>query len=81
MDKWESQTQEEEEAYRLKLLHQARRGNAKASQELWRLYGVRVWSERERAVLIYENPKYKAPKGPRQKVAPSSLVRRRKTTR
>lgn len=53
---WEV-TQEEEEEYRRKLLMRARKGDAKAQNELMSTYGVRLYSESERAGLIYENPK------------------------
>ncbi len=53
---WEV-THEEEEEYRRKLMMRARKGDAKAQDELMSTYGVRLYSERERAQLIYENPK------------------------
>jgi hypothetical protein len=43
-----------EEDYRRELLAQARTGKATAREELQREYNVRVYSDAERAALIYE---------------------------
>lgn len=51
-------TQEEEEELRRKLLKKARNGDGKAQAELMASYGVRVYSEAERASLVH----YAAPK-------------------
>ena len=51
-------TQEEEEELRRKLLKKARNGDGKAQAELMASYGVRVYSEAERASLVH----YTAPK-------------------
>ena len=56
-DQW-SLSQEEEDMNRLKLFRKARKGDAKARQELETTYGVRLWSEHERAQLVYENPRH-----------------------
>ena len=58
-------TQEEEEDLRRKLLKRARNGDGKAQAELMASYGVRVYSEAERASLIH----YTAPKTPRRRSA------------
>jgi hypothetical protein len=57
-EQW-STTQEEEELYRKQLFRKAKRGDAKARRELHETYAVRIWSEQERAGLVYENPKFK----------------------
>ena len=49
-----SLNQEEEALFRQSLLRKARKGDEKAKQELHRIYGVRVWSEQERAKLVYD---------------------------
>jgi hypothetical protein len=54
-------TQEEEEELRRKLLKRARNGDGKAQAELMTSYGVRVYSEAERASLVH----YTVPKSPR----------------
>src|SRR5919112_1991428 len=46
-------TQEEEEDLRRKLLKRARNGDGKAQAELMASYGVRVYSESERAALSH----------------------------
>lgn len=56
-EKWASLTQEEEDLHRQKLFRKARKGNEKAKQELQDVYGVRLWSEKERAKLVYDTPK------------------------
>ena len=68
-EKWSSLNQEEEAKYRQTLLRKARKGDEKAKEELLRLYGVRVWSEKERAKLIYDisQPKAKDGKGKARK--------------
>ena len=35
----------------------ARKGDEKATLELQEVYGVRLWSEKERAALVYDTPK------------------------
>lgn len=52
-----SLSQEEEDLHRQLLFRKARKGDEKAKQELQEVYGVRLWSEEERAKLVYENPK------------------------
>ena len=52
-----SLSQEEEAQFRQSLLRKARKDDEKAKQELQTIYGVRLWSEKERAKLVYENPK------------------------
>ena len=54
---WMSQTQEEEDLHRQGLFRKARKGDKKAALELQELYGVRLWSEKERATLVYDIPK------------------------
>ena len=56
-------SQEEEDLERQKLFRKARKGDAKAAQELQDVYGVRLWVEHERAALVYENPRYRAKLG------------------
>ncbi|MGB4067610.1 MAG: hypothetical protein WBK08_06215 [Nitrospira sp.] len=51
-----SLSQEEEDLHRQRLFQKARKGDAKAKLELQEVYGVRLWSEHERATLVYENP-------------------------
>lgn len=58
-DQW-STTQEEEEIYRQRLFARASKGDSKAKEELKQTYGVRLWSERERSQLVYENPRFKS---------------------
>ena len=55
-EKW-SLTQEEEDQHRQLLFRKARKGDEKAKQELQEVYGVRLWSEKERAQLVYDTPK------------------------
>lgn len=55
-EKW-SMNQEEEDLHRQNLFRKARKGDEKATQELRDVYGVRLWSEKERAKLLYDNPK------------------------
>jgi len=55
-EKW-SLNQEEEDLHRQDLFRKARKGDAKAKQELLEVYGVRLWSEQERAKLVYDTPK------------------------
>ena len=54
-----SLNQEEEALHRKNLFRKARKGDEKAKQELQEVYGVRLWSEQERAKLVYETPKRK----------------------
>ncbi|HEU4682994.1 MAG TPA: hypothetical protein VFS39_00650 [Nitrospira sp.] len=56
-DQW-SISQEEEETHRRSLFQKARKGDKKAQQELQTTYGVRLWSDHERARLVYDNPRY-----------------------
>ena len=58
-----SLSQEEEDLHRQSLFRKARKGDEKAEQELQELYGVRLWSEQERAELVYDNPRYAAKRG------------------
>ena len=57
-----SLSQEEEDLHRQGLFRRARKGDEKAKQELQEVYGVRLWSERERAALVYDTP----PRGKRK---------------
>ena len=59
-----SLSQEEEAQFRQGLLRKARKGDAKAKQELQNIYNVRIWSEQERAKLVYNasQPKSKGGK-------------------
>ena len=59
-------TQEEEDLHRQGLFRKARKGDEKAKQELQSVYGVRVWSEQERAKLVYTTPQPKPPRGKRK---------------
>ncbi|MDH4087163.1 MAG: hypothetical protein OEV27_06145 [Nitrospira sp.] len=52
-----SLSQEEEDLHRQTLFRKARKGDAKATAELQEVYGVRLWSEKERATLVYDTPK------------------------
>ncbi len=52
-----SLSQEEEDLHRQRLFQKARKGDAKAKAELQEVYGVRLWSEKERAALVYDTPK------------------------
>jgi hypothetical protein len=54
-EKW-SLNQEEEDQHRQLLFRKARKGDEKARKELQEVYGVRVWSEQERAKLVYTTP-------------------------
>ena len=49
---------QEEGLHRQSLFRKARKGDEKAKQELQEVYGVRLWSEQERAELTYENPRF-----------------------
>jgi hypothetical protein len=64
-EKW-SLSQEEEDLHRQNLFRKARKGDEKAKQELQEVYGVRLWSEQERAKLIYDNPRPAAKRGQRK---------------
>lgn len=59
MEQQWSVTQEDEENYRRGLFTRASKGDVKANEELQQTYGVRLWSERERSQLVYENPTFK----------------------
>lgn len=61
-EKW-SLSQEEEDLHRQGLFRKARKGDEKAKQELQEVYGVRLWSEKERAKLVYHNPRHAAKRG------------------
>lgn len=61
--KWASMTQEEEDVHRQRLFRKARKGDEKAKQELQEIYGVRLWSEKERTKLVYTPPEPKAKRG------------------
>jgi hypothetical protein len=52
-----SLSQEEEDLHRHLLFRKARKGDEKAKLELQEVYGVRLWSEQERSVLVYDTPK------------------------
>ncbi len=58
-----SLSQEEEDLHRQRLFRKARKGDEKAKAELQEIYGVRLWSEHERAELVYINPKHAAKRG------------------
>jgi hypothetical protein len=58
-----SLSQEEEDLHRQRLFRKARKGDEKATLELQEVYGVRLWSEQERAELVYENPRHAAKRG------------------
>lgn len=58
-----SLSQEEEDLNRQSLFRKARKGDEKAKLELQEVYGVRLWSEQERAKLIYDNPRHAAKRG------------------
>jgi hypothetical protein len=53
-----SLSQEEEDMHRRSLFRKAKKGDEKAKQELQEVYGVRLWSEDERAELTYENTRF-----------------------
>lgn len=53
-ERW--QTQDEEEEHRRALLKRASKGDAKAQEALMETYGVRLYSEREKAQLVYDAP-------------------------
>jgi len=55
-EKW-SLSKEEEDLRRQSLFRKARKGDEQAKQELQKVYGVRLWSEKERAKLVYNTPK------------------------
>lgn len=54
-EKW--QTQDEEDEHRRLLLARAGKGDVKAQRELMQAYGARVYSEKEKSRLVYENVK------------------------
>lgn len=58
-----SLSQEEEDLHRQRLFRKARKGDEKAQAELQEVYGVRLWSEHERAELVYENPRAATKRG------------------
>ena len=55
-EKW-SLSKEEEDLRRQSLFRKATKGDEQAKQELQKVYGVRLWSEKERAKLVYDTPK------------------------
>lgn len=57
---------EEEALHRQSLFRKARKGNKKAKKELQEVYGVRLFSEQERAKLIVNNPRPAAKRGKRK---------------
>ena len=61
-EKW-SLSKEEEDLRREDLFRKARKGDEHAKQELQKVYGVRLWSEKERAKLVYDNPRHAAKRG------------------
>jgi len=61
-EKW-SLSKEEEDLRRQSLFRKARKGDEQAKQELQKVYGVRLWSEKERARLEYDNPRHAAKRG------------------
>ena len=58
-----SLNQEEEDLHRQRLFQKARKGDERAKQELQETYGVRLWSEQERAKLVYNTPRQTAKRG------------------
>lgn len=50
-------SKEEEDLRREELFREARKVDEQAKQELLKVYGVRLWSEKERAKLVYDTPK------------------------
>ncbi|MGC4098231.1 MAG: hypothetical protein QM706_14045 [Nitrospira sp.] len=50
---------------RQNLLLKARTGDKHATQELQTIYNVRIWSDKERATLVYSTPEPKANRGKR----------------
>jgi hypothetical protein len=54
-ERW--QTQDEEDEHRRLLLARASKGDVKAQRELMQAYGARVYSEKEKSRLVYENVK------------------------
>ncbi len=48
---------QEEDLHRQELFRKARKGDDQAARELQKVYGVRLWSEKEKAKLVYEPPK------------------------
>lgn len=48
---------EEEALHRQNLFRKARKGDRKAKKELQEVYGVRLFSEQERAKVIVNNPR------------------------
>jgi hypothetical protein len=51
-----SLNKEEEDLLRQSLFRKARKGDEKAQEELQDIYGVRLWSEKERGKLVYDTP-------------------------
>lgn len=64
-DKW-CLNQEEETQLRQNLLRKARKGDEKARQELQNIYNVRIWSEKERAKLVYNISQPEGKRGKRK---------------
>ena len=67
-ERW--QTQDEEDEHRRLLLARASKGDAKAQEDLLQSYGARIYSEKEKSRLVYENVKVPRP--------PSGKTRKRK---
>ena len=57
---------EEEALHRQGLFRKARKGDEKARKELQEVYGVRLFSERERATLAYDISRPAAKPGKRK---------------
>ena len=55
-EKW-SLSKEEEDLRRQSLFRKARKGDEQAKQELQKVYGVRLWSEKYWVKLVYDNPR------------------------
>ena len=55
-DRWPL-SQDGEDEYRRTLLARATKGDAQAKKELMETYSVRIYSEKEKAGLYYDNPK------------------------
>jgi hypothetical protein len=54
-DRWPL-SQDGEDEYRRTLLARATKGDAQAKKELMETYSVRIYSEKEKAGLYYDNP-------------------------
>ena len=58
-ERW--QTQDEEDEHRRLLLARASKGDRKAQEDLLNTYGARIYSEKEKSRLVYENVKTPRP--------------------